>query len=602
MAPRTDTERALVAIWEELLQVRPIGIRDHFFHLGGHSLLAVRLVSAVSARLGFGLSVATLFQQSTVAALAASLDGMEKRPAPVAALSPAPRGAADPAYADLSGAERRLWLVDKLSPEARSYQVPQTFVIRGALSEPALRQSVTLLAKRHEILRTAYPEVDGVPRRVVAQSVLIPLRVEDVSALPQAAREAALRALLEAEIGVRFDLGAGPLTRVLVVTMATEHHFVLILQHHIITDEWSSGVLLSELSRLYEACCRGEPANLPALSYQFADYARAEQDALTGGGFETSRAYWKDKLAGVPRLQLPILRPASEGGPGPEASVSLRIPQHASSALSALARDHGCTPFMAWYAVLTAVLSRYSGQKDFGLGAVIANREVPGTANLLGFFTNTVVLRTDLSGNPTFGELLSRARRTSLGAYEHQALTFDIVMQDQGLSRQAGENPLYDVAFFEVTPPVTGAAAGWSPVLDAAYEGATTAKDALAVSMQHAADGTVVEVLYDTKRVSRTAAERLCGHLRTLVTDAATHPDKRLSDLDLLTEEETEKLAAWNDTPMADPTPCIHELIAEQAAKAPGAVALEQDGRQLSYGELEAQANRLAHHLRSLGV
>ncbi|WP_272426882.1 non-ribosomal peptide synthetase [Polyangium jinanense] len=603
VAPRTDTERVLVAIWEELLQVRPIGVRDHFFQLGGHSLLAIRMVSAVKAQLGLELTVATLFQQSTVAALAASLDGTENRPAPVAALSPAPRGAADPAYADLSGTERRLWLVDKLSPEARSYQVPQMFVLRGALSEQALRQSVALLAERHEILRTTYPEVDGVPRRVVAQSVSIPLRVEDVSALPEAAREAALRALLEAEIGIRFDLGAGPLTRVLVVSMAAEHHVVLVLQHHIITDEWSCGVLLSELSRLYEACCRGESANLPALSYQFADYARAEQEALAGGSFGISRAYWKDNLAGIPRLQLPILRPASEGGPGPEASVMLRIPQHASSALSALARGHGCTPFMAWYAVLTAVLSRYSGQKDFGLGAVIANREVPGAESLLGFFTNTVVLRTDLSGNPTFGELLSRARRTSLSAYEHQALSFDIVMQDQGLSRQAGENPLYDVAFFEVTPPITGAAAGWSPALGAVREGATTAKDALAVSVQHSVEGTVVEVLYDTKRVSRTAAERLCGHLRTLVTDAVAHPDKRLPDLDLLTEEETQNLAAWNDTPKADPAaPCIHELIAEQAAKAPDAVALEQDGRQLSYGEFEAQANRLAHHLRALGV
>ncbi|MGK4008334.1 non-ribosomal peptide synthase/polyketide synthase [Sorangium sp. So ce1036] len=603
VAPRTETERALVAIWEELLGVRPVGAHDDFFLLGGHSLLAIRLASAVKARLGLGLTVATLFQRPTVAALAASLDGVEQRPAPVAAFSPSPRGAAEPAYAGLSGAELRLWLADKLSPEALSYQVPHLFVLRGALSEQALRRSVELLAEQQEILRTTYPEVDGVPRRVVSESASIPVRVEDVSALPGAAREAALRALLEAEIGARFDLGAGPLTRVLVVSLAAEHHVVLVLQHHIITDEWSSGVLLSELSRLYEASCRGEAAELPALAYQFADHARAEQEALAGGGLAASRAYWKDRLAGVPRLQLPILRPAPERGPGPEASVVLRVPQQASRALQALAREHGCTPFMAWYAVITAVLSRYSGQTDFGLGAVVANREAPGADSLLGFFTNTVVLRTDLSGNPTFGELLARARRTSLDAYEHQALPFDVVVQDQGLSRQAGENPLFDVTLFEATSPTDGAAAGWTPLLDAVPHGVTTAKDALAVTVQHSAEGTVVEVLYDTTRVSRTAAERLCGHLRTLATDAAAHPDKRLSDLDLLTEEETEKLAAWNDTPAADPAArCIHELIAEQAARAPGAVALEQDGRQLSYGELEAQANRLAHHLRGLGV
>ncbi|MFZ6180955.1 non-ribosomal peptide synthase/polyketide synthase [Nannocystis pusilla] len=599
VAPRTDLERALVAIWEELLEARPIGIEDDFFALGGHSLLAVRVVSGVKARLGLGLTLAALLQQPTVAALAAALAGTETRPAP--ALSPAPRGAAEPAYDGLSGTERRLWFVDKLAPEARSYQVPHVFVVRGPLSGPALRESLKRLAERQEILRTTYPEVDGVPTRTVADSVSIPLRVEDVSALPESAREVALRARLEAEIAVPFDLATGPLTRVLLVSLEAEHHVVLVLQHHIITDEWSSGVLLAELSRLYEACCRGEAATLPALSYQFADHARAEQEALTAGGFATSRAYWKDKLAGVPRLELPIVHTAP--GRGREASVALGVPPEASRGLQALAREHGCTPFMAWYAALAAVLSRYSGQTDFGLGAVIANREVPGTADLLGFFTNTVVLRTDLAGDPTFRELLARTRRTALDAYEHQALPFDVVVQDQGLSRQAGENPLFDVTVFEVTPPTTVAAAGWSPRLDAVPQGVATAKNALAVSVQHTAEGTVVEVLYDTTRVSRTAAERLCGHLRTLVSDAAAHPHRRISELELLTDEETERLAAWNVAPPADPAArCIHELIAEQAAKAPRAVALEQDGLQLCYGEFEAQANQLAHHLRTLGV
>ncbi|MDC0716420.1 non-ribosomal peptide synthetase [Nannocystis bainbridge] len=598
-APRTDVERALVAIWEELLEVRPIGVRDDFFALGGHSLLAVRVVSAVKARLGFGLTLATLLRRPTIAALAASLAGIETQPGP--ALSPAPRGAAEPAYDGLSGTERRIWFVDKLAPEARSYQVPHVFVVRGALSLPALRQSVERLAERQEILRTTYPEVDGALMRRVADSVAIPLRVEDVSALSDSAREVALRAHLEAEIAVPFDLATGPLTRALVVSLAAEHHVVLVLQHHIITDEWSSGVLLSELSRLYEACCRGEAAELPALAYQFADYARAEQAALTTGGFAASRAYWKHQLAGVPRLELPIVRTGPERGP--EASVTLGVPPAASRALQALARDHGCTPFMAWYAALTAVLSRYSGQTDFGLGAVIANREVAGTADLLGFFTNTVALRTDLAGDPSFAELLARARRTALDAYEHQALPFDVVVQEQGLARQAGENPLFDVTFFEVTPAKGDAAAGWSPISGPVPRGVTTAKNALAVSVQHTAEGTVVEVLYDTTRVSRVAAERLCGHLSTLVTDAAAHPNRRVSELDLLTDEETEKLAAWNDTPRTDPAArCIHELIAEQAVRAPQAVALEQDGQPLSYGEFEAQVNRLAHHLRALGV
>ncbi|MDI3292171.1 condensation domain-containing protein, partial [Polyangium sp. 15x6] len=602
VAPRTDTERALVAIWEELLQVRPIGIRDRFFHLGGHSLLAFRLVSAIEARIGGALSVATVLRHPTIEALSALCDTRAEGPAFAPQIRLSPRAEGEAPHEGLSGTERRIWFLEKLSPEARSYQIPHVFEVASAFSASALHESVRALALRHEILRTTYPEVDGTPRRRVSDDVVIPIRVEDLSSLPEAERDAALRALLATEVETHFDLGRGPLTRVLAVKTAADRHVVVVHQHHIITDEWSWGLLLAELSSLYEASRRGGTATLPPLAYHYSDYARAEQSALAGNGLAASRSYWKDALSGVPRLDLSMVSPPSGVGSGPEGCVTLHLSPETSRRMQSLSRESGATPFMAWYAALAAVLARYSRQTDFGLGAVLANRHVAGTESMLGFFTNTVVLRTDLSGNPTFAELLSRARRSSLDAYEHQALPFDVVVQDQGLSRQAGENPLFDVTFFEVTPPSTGAVVGWSPLLGAVPEGVTTAKNALAVTVRHDADGTVVEVLYDTKRVSRTAAERLCGHLRTLVTDAAAHPDKRLSDLNLLTEEETEKLAAWNDTPMAAPTPCIHEIIAEQAAKAPGAVALEQDGRQLSYGELEAQANRLAHHLRSLGV
>ncbi|MFY0534435.1 condensation domain-containing protein [Nannocystis pusilla] len=395
----------------------------------------------------------------------------------------------------------------------------------SALCAPALRESVRVLALRHPILRTTYPEVDGTPRREVSDDVRIPIRVEDVSSLPEAERDAALRAMLAAEVEARFDLERGPLTRVLAVTTAADRHVVVVHQHHIITDEWSWGLLLAELSSLYEASCRGETAALPPLAYQYSDYARAERSALAGDGLAASRAYWRAALSDVPRLDLSIVAPASAAVSGPEGQASLRLSPEVSRQLQALAHESAATPFMAWYAALAAVLSRYSGQRDFGLGAVVANRQIAGTEGMLGFFTNTVVLRTDLSGDPTFAELLARARRTALDAYEHQALPFDVVVQEQGLSRQAGENPLFDVTFFEVTPPTTGAAAGWSPRLDAVPQGLATAKNALAVSVQHAAEGTLVEVLYDTTRVSRTAAERLCGHLRALVSDAAAHPE-----------------------------------------------------------------------------
>nr|WP_276604317.1 amino acid adenylation domain-containing protein [Nannocystis pusilla] len=291
VAPRTDLERALVAIWEELLAARPIGVNDDFFLLGGHSLLAFRVVSAIQARFGGAPSLAALFRNPTIEALAILLDSRAERPAPRLGLSP--RADDEAPFAGLSGTERRMWFLEKLSPQARSYQIPHVFEVASALCAPALRESVRALALRHAILRTTYPEVDGTPRREVSEDVRVPIRVEDVSSLPEAERDAALRALLAAEVEARFDLERGPLTRVLAVTTAADRHVVVVHQHHIITDEWSWGLLLAELSSLYEASRRGETAALPALAYQYSDYARAERSALAGDGLAAARAYWK---------------------------------------------------------------------------------------------------------------------------------------------------------------------------------------------------------------------------------------------------------------------------------------------------------------------
>nr|QDA77045.1 polyketide synthase/nonribosomal peptide synthetase [Jahnella sp. MSr9139] len=603
VAPRTRTERALASLWQELLGVAPIGVTDDFFALGGHSLLAVRLMGAVKARLGWSPPMASLFQRPTVEALAAQVDGTVERPEPGAELRPIARGAGEAACAGLSGTERRLWFLERLSPEARSYQVPQVLLVKGAFSEAALQVSLGALARRQEVLRTSYPEVDGMPARAVSEQGDIPLRVEDVTMLPLGEREAAVRALVATEVGAGFDLTRGPLTRVLVVRQAEDEHVLVVHQHHIVTDEWSSGLLLQELSSLYEASLRGEEARLPELRYQYADHARAEQEALTGEGFAASRAYWKAQLAGVPRLDLPIVSAAATAGPGPEANLSLRLTEEQDRGLLALARSGGSTRFMVWYAALLAVLSRYSQQTDFGLGAVVANREVGGAEGLLGFFTNTVVLRTDLSGDPTFGELLQRARATAVGAYRHQALPFDVVVQDQGVARRAGENPLYDVSLFEVTTPETGAGAGWTPLAGALPEGVTTAKDALSVAVWHGSEGTEVHVAYDMARVERAAVERLVEHLRTLLGDAVAHPDKRLSELCLLTEAEAAQLAAWNDTAADYPADqCIHELFEAQVERTPDAVAVTFEEQQLTYRELNRRANQLAHRLISLGV
>ncbi|HZF48381.1 MAG TPA: amino acid adenylation domain-containing protein [Polyangiaceae bacterium] len=601
--PRTETEQALAAVWEELLCVRPVGVTDDFFSLGGHSLLAMRLINTVRARLGFSLSMASLFSHPTVRALASLVERPPERSQPAADIRLLPRPPGEPAYEGLSGTERRLWFLERLFSQARSYQVPEVFRVTGALDLGALKASLRALAGRHEALRTSYPKINGAPARAVSPDETISLRWEDLTELPAPAREAALRALLATEVATPFDLERGPLARALVVREAEEEHVLMLHLHHILTDEWSAGVLLREWSALYDAARRGKAAALPPLLYQYADYARAEQRAFEDGGLAASRAYWKAQLAGLPRLSLPFVRPSPEAGPGPEGHVSCRVPLSTSRALHALARANGCTLFMAYYAAVAAVLSRSSGQADFGLGAAMANREVAGTENILGFFTNTVVLRADLAGDPTFLELLGRAKRTAVDAYRHQALPFDVVVQDQHVARRAGETPFYDVSFIEVTA-LEGGAAGWSPLFEGTLgDGAASAKDPLGIAVSHSREGTSLRIMYDTSRVERAAVERMAGHLLTLLGDAAAHPETRISRLALLTDAEKELFAAWNDTASAYPSHlCPHELFEQQASITPDAIAVEHEDARLTYAELNREANRLAHHLRRLGV
>ena len=608
LMPRTPQEHTLVAIWEELLGVSPIGVQDDFFALGGHSLLTIKMLSAIRERLGVALPVASLFSHPTIKGLTALLESAALPAGLAAGVSPVPRMQEEPAFAALSGAERRLWFLDKLSPDARSYQAPLLLFVAPGLDEGALAASLSELAQRHEILRTIFPTVDGAPVRCVLSSASIPIRRADVSGRKDAARAAALHALLAEEIAAPFNLSSGPLSRALLISTGSDSDVLCINQHHIITDEWSSGVLLAELFTLYHAALRRQDARLPPLPYQMAEYARAEQAAILGGALAASRVYWKDRLTAMPRLELPIVATAG-AQPGPEGRISLPISPELSAALHALARSRGCTLFMAWYAVLAAVLCRYSQQTDFGLGAAIANRVVPGTQGLVGLLTNTVVLRTDLSGDPEFDEILARVRRTATEAYAHQALPFDVVVQDLGVAGEARGNPLYDVSFLEMTQFEPPKAAGFRPAgeLQDEIEGATTAKEALSFAVRHESGRTSLQVTYDERRVKKVAIARLLQHLLTLLADVTRHPKKRLSELELANAAERELISSFNET--ANDTAkasaverCIHELFEEQARNNPDIVAIECQQKGLTYAELDARATRLAAYLHSLGV
>lgn len=608
-APRNALEEAIVTIWEELLNVKPIGISDDFFSLGGHSLLALRFMALLEKRMGIAPPVATLFEHATVETFAETLERLPERTMFLSRLGLARRAQGEGPYEGLSSNERRLWFLHRLYPHARSYQVPIIFRVRGEFDITALQASIAALAARHEILRTIYPEVDGSPIRVVLPAMTIPFRFEDVSNGPHEGRTEAALHWLGTEIGTAFELENGPLLRVLAIRQAADDHYVVWHQHHIITDEWSNGILTRELMATYERLRRREPIGLPEPTYQYADVARAEHEALEREQFAASRTYWKGKLNGTPRISWPMIRPAAGGDLGAEGHAFRRLPTDVTNAFHSFARQHACTPFMGWYAIFAALLSRYAQEWDFGVGTVVANRNVPETEKIAGFFTNTIVLRTDLSGDPAVQELFARARRTALEAYRHQSMPFDIVVRDQGCSWQPAASPLFDVSIFEVSSPRVVASTSWAIVREGESDvfpegfGAQGAKDTLAIAIEHGDEGTKLGAYFDLARVDRHAVERLLGHLCAMAEDAMRHPDKRLSDLSFLSDEEITTFRRWNNTIAAYPAhECIHSLITQQAAKTPDNYAAVFGNQTLTYRDLDARANSLAQHLRSLGV
>lgn len=595
--PRTPIETIIAGAFADVLGVVEVGRHDDFFQLGGHSLLAMRLMSTLQSRLGFAPAMATVFRHSTVATLAAHI---ERENAAESILRPRARNENEPGFAGLSSTERRLWFLEKLHPNQNAYQAPHVLRISGPFDWEAFCSSLEALAQRHEILRTTYPEIEGTPMRRVSPEPAIPFRFVDPDV-----QTTSLQSLLGDELRLPFDLEQGPLTRVVCIRESADTHLVIVHQHHIITDEWSTTLLLRELQALYEGfCCRAVTALAP-LAYQMSDFARAEQDAFEQNRFASSRSYWKEKLAALPRMSLPIAHGAGAGPRGAEGRVVRCIPGAIAGPFAHFARQNGCTLFMAWYAVFIALLSRYAQQTDFGVTSVMANRDVPGTESLLGFFTNTVILRTDLAGDPSIRELLARARKTAVEAYRHQSMPFDVVIQDQGAEWIDWKTPPVDVSFFEITSSETQGSASWTLEHQARFDlfpqALTTAKDTLGLAIEYGHESTMLAALFDSNRIDHASIERMLGHIETLAVDAMEHPDKRLSELSYVSRNELGQLRRFNETDAPYPADqCLHTLFESRARQTPDAPAVVFGAEVSTYAELDTRANRLASHLQSL--
>ncbi|MBV9110094.1 MAG: amino acid adenylation domain-containing protein, partial [Gemmatimonadetes bacterium] len=506
------------------------------------------------------------------------------------------------APAPLSGAQQRLWFLHQMEPGSAAFNIPLLLRLHGPLDVPALERALAEIVRRHEALRTLFVLRGAAP---VQQVLPPPGRVLSIHDLPSPAadeREAALRAWAEKEAGAPFDLAAHPGVRARLLRVAADDHLLAVTLHHIVSDGWSTGVLYRELAALYGAFTRGQPSPLPPLAIQYADYAAWQRARLAGEEHARQVEYWRARLAGAPvLLDLPTDRPRPALQGAGAASHRLRIPRPLHERLSALARAQGATPFMAVAAAWAALLHRWSGQDDLVVGTPVAGRTHPQTEPLIGFFVQTLALRMDLSGDPSFRALLGRVRQTTAEAYAHQEVPLDQLVDELKVERSLSHPPVFQAM---ITLQNASGAGPELPGLRAETMGVEVGagEGYLALYMEEDERGLDAVLRYPTDLWDAATMERMAGHLLTLL-DAAADPDTRLSRLPLLGGEERARLLAAAAGPAVDlPALPAHRMIAAQAARTPGAVAVEADDATLTYAELDRRANRLAHHLRARGV
>ncbi|MBW3570370.1 MAG: amino acid adenylation domain-containing protein [Gemmatimonadetes bacterium] len=601
-APRTPTGEVVAGVWGELLGVARVGWTDDFFALGGHSLLATRVVSRMRELFGVELPLRTLFEGPSLAEVAGAVDALRLEgvlpPAPP--IFPVPRDGELP----LSFAQERLWFIDQLQPGESAYNIPVAWRLVGALDLPALERALAEVVRRHEVLRSVLRQGEQGPVQVVLPAGPVPVPVEDCSALPAEGREDEARRRARAETEAPFDLAAGPLFRARLLRLGEREHVLLVTMHHAVSDGWSMGVLFREMAALYGAFARGEDSPLAELPVQYADFAAWQRRWLDGDVRAAQLAYWQARLAGAPAvLELPTDRPRP-------AVQSLRgaqeldvLPAALLDALRALARREGSTLYMVLLAAFNVLLSRWSGQDDLVVGTPIAGRNRRETEGLIGLFLNTLALRGDLSGNPPFRALLARVRETTLGAYAHQDLPFEALVEALQPERSLGHTPLYQ-ALFALQNLGVGRLELPGVQVSGMGLGTTSSKNDLSLYASEAPEGLHCSLIYNPDLFDAATMGRMLGHFRVLLESVAADPSRPVAELEMLAEDERARvLREWNRTDAAWPSAAtVHGVIAEQAARTPDAPAVVFRGTSLTYAELDARASRLAHHLRALGA
>ena len=598
--PGTETEKKLAEIWGEVLGLERVGVHDNFFDLGGHSLLATQVVSRIREGLGVELPLRKLFEQATVAELAEEIERSRAEEVEsgtgrqVARIGRRKRGEGK---LELSYAQQRLWFLNQLQPENPYYNCPLAVGLGAGVDLGAVEKSLQEVVRRHEVLRTRIVSVEGKPEQVIEEEVKLRLVVEEVGGKEEAER------VCRAEAERPFDLSAGPL-RVRLLRVAGEQGYVLMVtMHHIVSDGWSLGILLRELGELYEGYARGSGVKLEELGIQYGDFAEWQREWLQGEVLEEQLGYWREQLRGMEMLQLPTdrVRPAEQSYRGGERVLVLS--KELSEGIRKLSQREGGTLFMVALAGFQALLGRYTGQREISVGTAIANRNREETEGLIGFFVNTLVMRTDVSGEPSFAELVRRVKGVALGAYGHQDLPFEKLVEEIQPERSMSRNPLVQVMLTVQNAPWKGVQlpAGMTIL---GGEVPTTRFD-LEVHLWEMGEQVVVRFIYSRDLFDEETVERMMRHYERVLEAGVRNAEEKVWRLPLMSDQERMEVLARSrgeEREYADGKKCVHEVVARESQRHPERVAVVCEGEGITYGELNRRANQLGRYLRTKGV
>ncbi|MES1245198.1 MAG: amino acid adenylation domain-containing protein, partial [Acidobacteriota bacterium] len=599
LAPlRTPTEEMVAAVWSNLLGVDRIGAQDEFFELGGHSLLATRLISRFRDVFGVDLPLSLVFERPTLEALAAAVDEASARREGLAVPPLTAVRGGDETRFPLSFAQERLWFLDRMAPGAASYNVPVALRLTGPLDVAALVRALAGILDRHSALRAVFGQDEGEAFQTIERDQPLAFILADLRGVPD--RDGEVKRALRTEAARPFDLTRGPLLRTLLLRLGEEEWTALLNLHHIASDGWSMGILIRELVVLYAGSFE-----LPELPIQYSDYVRWQRGWLKGDVLAAQLRFWRETLDGAPTvLELPSDRPRPPVQTFRGAREPLALPAPVAAALRGVARRESSTLFMVLMTSFAGLLQRYTGEEDILVGTPVAGRTLGETEGLIGLFVNVLVLRGEIDpAQPLFGAPLAKMRERSLAAFAHQDLPVERLVEVLDIERSLSRNPLYQVVFALQNAPMDAPPLSGLSLEMMGVDGATAKTDLLLALSEGPGGGIGGGWEYSTDLFDAATIRRLSGHLVTLLEGAVAEPERRLGDLPLLTAaERTLLLRDWNDTERPALDVCLHEPFEERARERPDAVALRFDGASLTYGELDARAERLANRLRALGV